>query len=190
MLIALLMLLLLVVVGFGITAWQTKLRIKVESERNYLLGKLREERAQYHGRDVTAEMLLKSRTEQKLQVQDALRKAQEQLNGLRTLPLAPVWTSADNLNLRKFLDSESGVKLMQRALGMEYQHAARACADPMHTTHSAGRAAGFIDFRKWLESLASPDMLQKLSRSSGDQEETIQQADVNESVPAEHRSFD
>lgn len=76
---------------------------------------------------------------------------------------ALAWTVADVLNLRKFLQSDTGAKLLQRARAMEYNIAVNACRDAVHTAHSAGMAAGVSDTVQWLQSLAGEEMRQKLS---------------------------
>ncbi len=78
-------------------------------------------------------------------------------------PLSAPWMVDDVLNLAKFLETPTGIKLRQRARAMEYSTAVSSCRDAFHTAHSAGIATGVSDTINWLESLASDEMRQKLS---------------------------
>lgn len=85
-------------------------------------------------------------------------------------PLALPWTPDDILELRKFLQSPTGAKLMERARAMEYDRAVANSRDTFHTQHSAGVTVGIADTLMWLESLASDALYQNLSRPSGAQD--------------------
>lgn len=98
---------------------------------------------------------------------------------LPAAPLAPDWTDDHRRAFLAFLKTEAGVVLMARMNAVAAHNAATACLDPMHTQHSAGRAAGFGDARNWLLSL---------SRVSRDLETTDMQADP-EGEAALHERF-
>lgn len=83
---------------------------------------------------------------------------------------APPWSQANVLALKAFFATPTGATLLKRARAMEYNRSVNACSDVFHTQHSAGVAKGITDTLNWIESLASPDMLERLSRPSGDQE--------------------
>lgn len=68
-------------------------------------------------------------------------------------PIAPDWTELHQRSWAQFLSSETGQAMWARLKAVEADVSARAVQDPMHTAHSAGRAAGFADCRTWLESL-------------------------------------
>jgi hypothetical protein len=73
-------------------------------------------------------------------------------------PVAPEWTDEHQAVLLRFLASDAGQALWQRLRAVEADIASRAVQDVMHTSHSAGHAAGFADCRKWLESLSRLDL--------------------------------
>lgn len=73
-------------------------------------------------------------------------------------PTAPEWTAEHQAVLNRFLASDAGQALWQRMRAVEADSAARAVQDVMHTSHSAGRAAGFADARKWLESISRVEL--------------------------------
>lgn len=73
---------------------------------------------------------------------------------LLTAPIAPDWTVIDRDNLKRFFESKTGKKLVERYRAVEFVNSKNACADSLHTSHSAGRAAGFSDGLKWLLSLS------------------------------------
>jgi len=81
-------------------------------------------------------------------------------DALPAAPLAPEWTRVNATELQRFLRTETGAILMQRARAMEYNVAVQCVKDA-----SAGRlqVPTFSDAINWLQSL---------SRSGGDQPET------------------
>ncbi len=99
---------------------------------------------------------------------------------------APEWTAADVSTLRAFLQTPTGQSLLKRGHAQEFNTAISACQDPMHTVHSAARAAGFSDAIQWLESLASDQML---SRLTGDQVKNTDAQEQNDLSASERRSF-
>lgn len=96
-----------------------------------------------------------------------LRQQQPQQLGLDFIPS---WSADESRILRGFLDSETGRNFMRRARGVERETALKMCGDVMHTSHSAGRAAGFSDCLTWIQSLASDDTINKLSGASAVQD--------------------
>lgn len=75
----------------------------------------------------------------------------------------PDWLSSDILNLRRFLGTETGAKLMQRGRSLEYSNAISGAKDQFHTVHSAGRTAGFSDALNWIDSCASEEMFSRVT---------------------------
>jgi len=71
---------------------------------------------------------------------------------------APDWTPEHQAALNHFLATPAGQALEARWRAVEADIAARAVQDVLHTSHSAGHAAGFADSRKWLESLSRADL--------------------------------
>jgi hypothetical protein len=84
--------------------------------------------------------------------------------------VAPEWTPIDVANMRNFLDSETGHKLISRGNGKHAFEAVKACSDVYHTEKNAMRAAGFGDCLIWLQSLAS---LQMISHDAGAQAQNV-----------------
>jgi hypothetical protein len=80
------------------------------------------------------------------------------------LAVAPDWSMQDMGFWRHFLFTPTGRRLQARLLRVAYANAIQGCQDAMHTTHSAGKAAGFSECWQYLESL---------SRSASDSAETM-----------------
>ena len=81
--------------------------------------------------------------------------------------VAPEWLPEDLLNLRRFLQTESGFKLLQRARALESFNAIGGCK--LGTPHAAGSSFGFGEALNWLENQASEKLLVSISRTTGDQ---------------------
>lgn len=98
------------------------------------------------------------------------RKQAAPAPSLPAAPNAPQWLIEDRDNLKRFLESKTGQKLLERARAVEYDRAVKACADSFHSIHEASRAAGFSDGLKWLLSLsvAAAEQPQIDSRASGE----------------------
>ena len=118
----------------------------------------------------------------------ALAKLLRRLLGADTGPAtpttAPEWTGEHQATLNRFLACDAGQALWKRMRAVESDIAARAVQDVMHTSHSAGHAAGFADARKWLESLSRLD----LSASQIESEQTDGQP-ANEGELALHETY-
>lgn len=82
--------------------------------------------------------------------------------------VASDWTGQEAMMLKTFLTSPTGILLMQRARWVEATNAINGAADVFHTQHSAGRSQGFSDAVNWLESLASDQLINAISRPTGD----------------------
>ncbi len=97
------------------------------------------------------------------------------------------WTAADVLEWRKFLSGATGQKLIKICGANITESALRGCNDPMHTTHSAAKAAGADELFRFQFNLASNE---QFSRVSGDQD-TNQPAnpEQNPETFAEARRF-
>lgn len=64
------------------------------------------------------------------------------------LPAAPTtaqWTVLDRDNLRRFLEGDTGVKLINRLRATEYAVAVANARDEFHTQHSAGKTCGYSE---------------------------------------------
>lgn len=85
------------------------------------------------------------------------------------LDYIPDWTADEARAFRKFVDSELGETFLRRAKGLERANALAGCQESMNIAHAAGKAAGFSDCLKWIESLGSDETLQKLSGDTADQ---------------------
>lgn len=90
----------------------------------------------------------------------------------RPLPVYMIrnWTPHDKDNLINFLASETGKTLVSRMHTIGMQMAMQGAEDLMHTAHSAGRTAGFLDAIRWLESQSRIEF------------ETISEADADSSA--------
>lgn len=88
---------------------------------------------------------------------------------LPKLPLVIPWTQDDVLELRKFLKHPTGLKLIERAMAMQFDRAVANSRDTFHTQHSAGVTVGISDTIAWIESLASDQLYQNLSGPTADQ---------------------
>ncbi len=91
----------------------------------------------------------------------------------------PIWTVDDALQLRKFLTTGTGARLVNRFAHQSHVQSLAGCSDPMHTAHSAGVAHGFNEAKEWFFSLSrvtgaqvtndehppqgEPDLLEQLS---------------------------
>lgn len=64
------------------------------------------------------------------------------------------WTPSDKDNLINFLATATGKSLISRMQTIGMQMAMQGAEDVVHTAHSAGRTAGFLDGIRWLESQA------------------------------------
>ena|ERR1700723_465129 len=83
---------------------------------------------------------------------------------LPTLPMAvaaPDWTPDDAQMLRHFLTAPTGQKLLQRGNALHAATAIAGAKELFHVEHSAGVTVGFGDCLRWLESLASDEMIAK-----------------------------
>lgn len=79
------------------------------------------------------------------------------------IPLdAPDWLDGDLVEIRNFLSSDTGSKLVRRGTVMGHHLAASACHEG--NQHSASMASGWLKAITWIESLAKV----KISHSSGD----------------------
>lgn len=80
---------------------------------------------------------------------------------LPAAPLAPDWTLEHQVVLNRFLGSEAGQVFWARMTAVESDLAKRMVKDVMHTSHSAGVAAGFGEAVKWVRSLrtANPETI-------------------------------
>lgn len=65
----------------------------------------------------------------------------------------PDWTAADRAAWRTFLAGPTGQRLLARGRAVQYDTAARACQEVLHTPHAAGVAEGFRQCLDWLENL-------------------------------------
>lgn len=99
-----------------------------------------------------------------------MKAAEASLPAGRALPTAVPWTVEDVLELRKFLLHPTGLKLLERGRAMQFDRAVANSRDVFHTQHSAGVTVGISDTLNWIESLASDQLYQNLSRPSGDQD--------------------
>lgn len=89
--------------------------------------------------------------------------------------VAPEWTTLDISNLRQFLLTPTGQSLIKRWDAACLDVAKRANKDTITTTHSAGHSVGFNEAMQWVLSLASQQMLEKLSAPEAVKSENIQQ---------------
>lgn len=87
-------------------------------------------------------------------------------------PISPDWLSSDILSLRKFLNDESGRKLIQRGRAISFANAIAGSNDQFHTVHSAGRTAGFSEALNWIESCASDEMLSRVTGAQATKQNT------------------
>ena len=88
------------------------------------------------------------------------RAGRASVPSLPAAPSAPEWTPVNARELARFLDTETGKLLMERARAMEYNSAVQCVRDA---------AAGQIKVPTFSDAIA---WLQSLSRSGGDQPET------------------
>lgn len=82
------------------------------------------------------------------------------------LPQPFEWNVDLLLSLRKFLTSDTGVVLMGKARGMEFNVAIQNAKQG--TPFAAGVTTGISEAFNWIQSLASDEMFEKLSRPSGE----------------------
>jgi hypothetical protein len=81
--------------------------------------------------------------------------------------VSPEWTEVHRAHLLQFLQSPTGQALLARGRAVHADMAIRACQDVFHTQHTAGRAYGFGDQLKWLESLSRPSRAPEDSLQEG-----------------------
>ena len=79
--------------------------------------------------------------------------------------------------LNSFLATPTGQRLTARVRAVEYRNAIQGCLDAFHTTHSAGKAAGFHEAWNYVESLSishsASDMAETDMQSAGQGEPTL-----------------
>lgn len=96
---------------------------------------------------------------------------------LPACPAAPDWSLEHQVVLNRFLATDAGDVFLARMRAVEADLARRMVQDVMHTSHSAGRAAGFGDAVKWVNSLRKanvPDEANEFSeRSSSASDDTL-----------------
>ncbi len=89
----------------------------------------------------------------------------------------PDWNIEDVNAYRMFLATPTGTKLSDRSKVMVSSSSVRLCGDVVNTAHSAGSASGMNEFLKWQRSLASKQMLEKLSQPTGAQVDNTSNSD-------------
>lgn len=67
---------------------------------------------------------------------------------------APDWEPEHQRDLQHFLSSPTGRVFAARAQAVHADMAIRACGDSITPAHSAGKAAGFGDCIRWIDSLS------------------------------------
>lgn len=72
---------------------------------------------------------------------------------LPAVPVTAQWTTLDRDNLRRFLDGETGRKLIARLRATEYTVAVANARDQFHSDHAAGQTCGYSDCIKHVLSL-------------------------------------
>ena len=73
---------------------------------------------------------------------------------LPAVPVAPDWTPVDQGHWQHFLASNTGKSLWARLRAVELVNALEAVQLSSNVDHSAGKAAGFVECRQYLESLS------------------------------------
>jgi hypothetical protein len=87
--------------------------------------------------------------------------------------VTPAWTMARRAEFARFLSSDTGQAFLSRFDAAANDVAARAVTDVMHTSHSAGHAAGFREAKLWIETLSRCEVCDKPANpNSGDPETT------------------
>lgn len=81
------------------------------------------------------------------------------------------WDESDSKEWYKFCTSATGVRLLQRAMTVEYHNSIRANQDQFHSAHSGGRAMGFSECLKWFDSMrfSQPVAIQQEQSDNGEQ---------------------
>ena len=102
----------------------------------------------------------------------------------------PQWTEDHKKAWLTFLVSPTGAVLMARMGHAANVNAINGAQDMMHTTHSAGRSAGFYEALQWLYSQARIEFEQniEISGASADQDATSAQQPSGEAALREHYS--